>query len=69
LSQDQRKILSQIDEEFASLMQMLTDEAKDGPRLFSFKPVDPSFSIAQNGSLQNCKLPSGANTLVNRFPP
>ncbi len=43
LSQDQRKILSQIDEEFASLMQMLTDEAKDGPRLFSFKPVDPKF--------------------------
>jgi hypothetical protein len=43
LSQEQRKILSQIDEEFASLMQMLTDEAKDGPRLFSFKPVDPKF--------------------------
>ncbi|MEG4580329.1 leucine-rich repeat protein [Microcoleus sp. MON1_C5] len=43
LSQDQRKILSQIDEEFASLMQMFTDEAKDGPRLFSFKPVDPKF--------------------------
>jgi hypothetical protein len=43
LSQEQRKILSQIDEEFASLMQMLTDEAKDGPRLFSFKPVDTKF--------------------------
>ena len=43
LSQDQRKILSQIDEEFASLIQMFTDEAKDGPRLFSFKPVDPKF--------------------------
>ena len=43
LSQDQRKILSKVDEEFASLMQMLTDEAKDGPRLFSFKPVDPKF--------------------------
>ena len=43
LSQDQRKILSQIDEEFASLMQMFTDEAKDGPRLFSFKPVEPKF--------------------------
>lgn len=24
-------------------MQMLTDEAKDGPRLFSFKPLDPGF--------------------------
>jgi Leucine-rich repeat (LRR) protein len=43
LSQDQRIILSKVDEEFASLMQMLTDEAKDGPRLFSFKPVDPKF--------------------------
>ena len=43
LSQDQRIILSKVDEQFASLMQMLTDEAKDGPRLFSFKPVDPSF--------------------------
>jgi hypothetical protein len=43
LSQDQRKILSQIDEQFASLMQMFTDEAKDGPRLFSFKSVEPKF--------------------------
>jgi C-terminal of Roc, COR, domain/Ras of Complex, Roc, domain of DAPkinase/Leucine rich repeat len=43
LSQEQRSILSKVDEEFASLMQMLTDEAKDGPRLFSFKPVDSSF--------------------------
>ncbi|NJM60379.1 MAG: hypothetical protein HC849_09565, partial [Oscillatoriales cyanobacterium RU_3_3] len=43
LSQEQRIILSKVDEEFASLMQMLTDEAKDGPRLFSFKPVDPKF--------------------------
>jgi len=24
-------------------MQMFTDEAKDGPRLFSFKPVEPKF--------------------------
>jgi hypothetical protein len=39
----QRNILSQIDKEFASLMQMFTDEAKDGPRLFSFKPVEPKF--------------------------
>jgi hypothetical protein len=43
LSQEQRIILSKVDEEFASLMQMLTDEAKDGPRLFSFKPIDPKF--------------------------
>ena len=43
LSQEQRALLSQIDQQFAYLMQMLTDEAKDGPRLFSFKPVDPGF--------------------------
>jgi hypothetical protein len=43
LSQDQRIILSKADEKFASLMQMLTDEAKDGPRLFSFKRVEPKF--------------------------
>ncbi|MEH1947497.1 MAG: COR domain-containing protein [Nostoc sp.] len=43
LSQEQRTILSQVDQQFAELMQMLTDEAKDGPRLFSFKPVDPKF--------------------------
>jgi Leucine-rich repeat (LRR) protein len=43
LSKDQQAIMSQIDQQFAYLMQMLTDEAKDGPRLFSFKPVDPGF--------------------------
>lgn len=43
LSQEQRVIMSQIDQQFAYLMQMLVDEAKDGPRLFSFKPVDPGF--------------------------
>ncbi|MDZ8030288.1 leucine-rich repeat protein [Nostoc sp. DedSLP04] len=43
LSQEQRTILSQVDQQFAELMQMLTDEAKDGPRLFSFKPIDPKF--------------------------
>ncbi|ELS04014.1 hypothetical protein Xen7305DRAFT_00037420 [Xenococcus sp. PCC 7305] len=43
LSQGQNKILSQIDQQFADMMQMLTDEAKDGHRLFSFKPVDPEF--------------------------
>ncbi|MDZ8240909.1 MAG: COR domain-containing protein [Nostoc sp. ChiQUE01a] len=43
LTQEQRIILSQVDQQFATLMQMLTDEAKDGPRLFSFKPLDPKF--------------------------
>jgi len=43
LDENDRRILSQGDEQFAALMQTLTDEAKDGPRLFSFKPVDPNF--------------------------
>ncbi|NEQ30823.1 MAG: hypothetical protein F6K04_07455 [Leptolyngbya sp. SIO4C5] len=43
LSQEQRALMSQVDQQFAYLMQTLTDEAKDGPRLFSFKPVDPGF--------------------------
>jgi hypothetical protein len=43
LNENDRRLLSQADERFAVLMQMLIDEAKDGPRLFSFKPVDPGF--------------------------
>ena len=35
-----RRILSQIDKNYADLLQVLTDEAKEGPRLFSFVPVD-----------------------------
>ncbi|MDB9546503.1 COR domain-containing protein [Dolichospermum circinale] len=43
LSDEQRIALSKIDQQFATFMQMLTDEAKDGPRLFSFKPIEPRF--------------------------
>ncbi|MGF1519862.1 MAG: COR domain-containing protein [Nodosilinea sp.] len=43
LSKRQQATMSRVDEQFAYLMQMLTDEVKDGPRLFSFKPVDPGF--------------------------
>ncbi|RJO63533.1 MAG: hypothetical protein C4523_20060 [Myxococcales bacterium] len=38
-----QRILSRVDDAFAGLMQTLTDEAKEGPRLFSFEPVDPGF--------------------------
>jgi len=37
------RILSKVDDAFTGLMQALTDEAKEGPRLFSFEPVDPGF--------------------------
>jgi hypothetical protein len=43
LNQNQKAIMSQVDQQFAWLMQTLTDEAKDGPRLFSFKPIEPGF--------------------------
>ncbi len=43
LDRGQKKILSQAEQEFANIMQTLTDEAKEAHRLFSFKPVDPGF--------------------------
>lgn len=33
-------LMSQADEQFEALITTLTDPAKDGPRLFSFEPVD-----------------------------
>jgi internalin A len=38
-----QRTLSKLDDAFTGLMQALTDEAKEGPRLFSLKPVDPGF--------------------------
>lgn len=38
-----QRTLSKVDAAFTGLMQALIDEAKDGPRLFSFQPVDPGF--------------------------
>ncbi|MCP4714341.1 MAG: hypothetical protein GY868_04415, partial [Deltaproteobacteria bacterium] len=40
LEAGQRELLSQADAAYNNLMQALTDEAKEGPRLFSFVPVD-----------------------------
>jgi hypothetical protein len=37
-----RRVLSQVDKAYTDLLQVLTDEAKEGPRLFSFFPVDRS---------------------------
>jgi hypothetical protein len=33
------RVLSQIDKQYADLIQIFTDEAKEGPRLFSFFPL------------------------------
>lgn len=35
--------MSQADEQYRALLTTLSDPAKDGPRLFSFEPVDPGF--------------------------
>ena len=35
--------MSQVEDAYTGLMQALTDEARDGPRLFSFEPVDKRF--------------------------
>jgi hypothetical protein len=43
LSMQLRTLMSQADEQYKALLTTLTDPAKDGPRLFSFEPVDPSF--------------------------
>nr|VFK43940.1 MAG: Leucine rich repeat-containing protein [Candidatus Kentron sp. TC] len=40
LDTNDKQLLSRIDETYADLLQALTDEAKDGPRLFSLEPVN-----------------------------
>ncbi len=40
---DLRRLISMVDEQFAELMTNLSDEARDGPRLFSLTPLEPSF--------------------------
>ncbi len=42
LDVEQKKLLSKTDASYNSLIQILTDEAKEGPRLFSLVPVDKS---------------------------
>jgi hypothetical protein len=43
LDTDVRLMIGQANEQFELFMNALTDPAKDGPRLFSFEPVDPGF--------------------------
>lgn len=43
LDLNDRRIMSQVEDAFRGLMHALTDEAKEGPRLFSFEPVKPGF--------------------------
>lgn len=38
-----QRILSKVDDGFNTMLQTMLDEAKDGPRLFSFQPIDSGF--------------------------
>jgi internalin A len=43
LDASDQRLLSRVDDAYARFMQALTDEAKEGPRLFSLVPVDRKF--------------------------
>jgi len=43
VSADLKRLISQTDEQYDALMTVLTDVVKDGPRFFSFHPVEPGF--------------------------
>jgi hypothetical protein len=43
LDASSRETVSKVEAAYTGLMRTLIDEAKDGPRLFSFEPVEPGF--------------------------
>lgn len=43
LDEGARNALSRVEDGFTDLMRLLIDETKEGPRLFSFQPVQPGF--------------------------
>jgi C-terminal of Roc, COR, domain/Ras of Complex, Roc, domain of DAPkinase/Leucine rich repeat len=47
LDRNDRALLSKIDDQYTKFIQCFTDEAKDGPRLFSLKPLDAKLSNPQ----------------------
>ena len=42
VNENTRRILSRVDKSYIDLLQVLTDEAKEGPRIFSLFPLDRS---------------------------
>ncbi|MFT5322430.1 MAG: hypothetical protein ACI8P0_000265 [Planctomycetaceae bacterium] len=50
------KLMSQADEQFAILMQMLVDEGREGPRLFSLTPEDTGFLDNPDWATQKFRL-------------
>jgi Leucine-rich repeat (LRR) protein len=51
-----RATLGKVDESYTRLMQALTDEAKDGPRLFTLVPENPKFFDLPNWMSQKFRL-------------
>ncbi len=49
LDQNLRRIMSKVEDAFRGLMPTMTDEGKEGPRLFSLGPVDRRRSIRTAG--------------------
>jgi internalin A len=43
LDASSKELVSKVEAAYTGLMHTLIDEAKDGPRLFSFEPVEPGF--------------------------
>lgn len=56
LSSELQRLMSQADIQFDHLMRTLTDEAKEGPRLFSFEAVEPNFFDRPNWITQKFRL-------------
>lgn len=56
LSVQLKTLMSQADEQFQAFLTTLVDPAKDGPRLFSFEPVDPGFWNKPNWIAQKFRL-------------
>ena len=53
---DQRRAASRTDEQFAALMNAVTDPARSGPRLFSLVPVDTALWDMSKAVNQKVKL-------------
>lgn len=51
-----QRLLSKVDDSFSQLLQVLIDEAKEGPRLFSLQPAEPGFFDRPNWVSQKFRL-------------
>lgn len=56
LDASSRELVSKVEAAYTGLMRTLSDEAKDGPRLFSFQPVEPGFFSLANWINQKFRL-------------